>query len=543
MYRIAVICVLACTGAWAVSGQESTTFREFLVTDPPPVTFGDAALVDFDLDGDLDLILTGLVTTPDDPLGSPHAEHYSNDGETAVEVLTPTGDTEEVPAVDFAASDGARELVPVWKSAVAAADFNGDSYPDVAVSGINSDGHAILYVYRNTRSSTDRFASRFLLEGLHSGDLGWGDSDNDGDFDLAACGYTDSGGAALRLYVNEGTQMTVSGGQTAFTGVGYCSLEWGDYDTDGDMDILVAGVDDGGNFQTFMYDNNGSGRFTKAGYHFEGFAWPAVAFGDLDVDGDLDVLISGARLTPMMLEGVVKVYRNEGGSFVDASDLITGLFDTDLTPGRYDGSVGWADYENSGYPGFAITGAESPFASETTQLYKSARGGSLMKSSVDDFDGGIRGSAIWGDYDSDLDIDLLIFGEAPIDEATTIKVMTNDLLYGLRAPQPPSVASADVSGRSVSFSWSGASDRQTPEAGLTYNLRVGMTPGGSQVLAAMADPETGVRRISWRGNVGHNTTWTLRDLEPGTYYWGVQSLDQTYSGSPFTVEQSFTVSN
>ena len=211
--------------------------------------------------------------------------------------------------------------------------------------------------------------------------------------------------------------------------------------------------------------------------------------------------------------------------------------------GRYDGSAGWADYENSGYPGIAITGAESPFASQTTQLYRSGRGHRLTKSSVDEFDGGIRGAAIWGDYDNDLDLDLLVFGEAPVDDAPTIKVLTNDLLFGLRAPIPPDSASAEVNGRNVTFSWSGASDRQTPEAGLTYNLRVGTTEGGSQVMPAHADPVTGMRWISWRGNVDHNTTWTLKNLQPGTYYWSVQSLDQTYSGSSFTAEQSFTVTN
>ena len=320
---------MTCPLAWSAYAQESSTFREFLVTDPPPVTYGAVALVDFDLDGDLDLILTGLATTQagpvDMPRTEPHAGHYSNNGTTTVEILTPTGDTEDVPAVDFAEVEGAGVLTPVWKSAIAVGDFDGDGYPDAAISGETISGDAILYVYRNT-GNAERLATRFVLDGLRSGDLAWGDSDNDGDLDLAACGYTASGAAATRLYLNDGSQIRVAGGQTAFIDVGFCALEWGDYDTDGDMDLVVAGVDAAGNFLTEVYDNNGAGRFTRAGHEIEGYAWPAVAWGDLDVDGDLDLLLSGARVTPMLLEGVIKVYRNEGSSLVDASDVLAGFF-------------------------------------------------------------------------------------------------------------------------------------------------------------------------------------------------------------------------
>ena len=538
------ICVLVCSWGWPASGQETSTFEEFLVTDPPPVTFGDAVLADFDLDNDFDLLVTGLTGSDSDQYsaGMPHSGYYQNDGIIIITVPTPIGEPEEVSAVDFAAVGAASEFVPVWKSAVAAADFNGDDYLDVALSGVNRDGDAILYVYRNlTRAG--RFQASFTLEGLHSGDLDWGDSDNDGDLDLAAGGFTGAGRAALELYMNDNAQIMASSGPAAFRGVGYCALEWGDYDNDGDLDLVVAGVDDAGNFLTSIYDNDGTGQFTKADHQFARLAWPAVAWGDPDGDGDLDLLLSGARITPMLLEGVVKLYRNDGQHFVDASDMLVGLYETDPVLGRYDGSVGWADYENSGYPGMAITGAESPLALNTTQLYRSGRGRQLMKSSEDVFDGGIRGAAIWGDYDNDLDIDLLIFGEAPITEAPTIKVMNNNLLFGLRVPTPPSTATAEVRGQTVTFSWSGARDRQTPVTALTYNLRVGTIAGGSQIMASMADPITGMRRISRRGNVDHNTTWTLRNLAPGTYYWSVQVLDQTYSGSLFTPEQSFTIVN
>jgi len=57
----------------------------------------------------------------------------------------------------------------------------------------------------------------------------------------------------------------------------------------------------------------------------------------------------------------------------------------------------------------------------------------------------------------------------------------------------------------------------------------------------MADPETGVRYLTCTGNAGQCQSWNFFNLEPGTYYWSVQSVDQAYEASPFAPEQSFAI--
>ncbi|WP_457652816.1 FlgD immunoglobulin-like domain containing protein [Rhodocaloribacter sp.] len=79
--------------------------------------------------------------------------------------------------------------------------------------------------------------------------------------------------------------------------------------------------------------------------------------------------------------------------------------------------------------------------------------------------------------------------------------------------------------------------------GLTYNLRVGRTPGGGEVVAAAADPATGRLRLARAGNVFHNTAWTLRGLPNGTYHWSVQAIDPALRASPFAAEGVFTVTD
>jgi hypothetical protein len=46
-----------------------------------------------------------------------------------------------------------------------------------------------------------------------------------------------------------------------------------------------------------------------------------------------------------------------------------------------------------------------------------------------------------------------------------------------------------------------------------------------------------------RGNVDNNTGWWLKDLSPGTYYWCVQSIDNSFAGSQFSPIQSFIIKN
>jgi hypothetical protein len=81
-------------------------------------------------------------------------------------------------------------------------------------------------------------------------------------------------------------------------------------------------------------------------------------------------------------------------------------------------------------------------------------------------------------------------------------------------------------------------DGQTPAAGLSYNLRVGTTPNGPDVMSAMADMTTGYRRVVQLGNAQQPTSWTLTlPVAWSTYHWSVQAVDGAYAGSIFAAEE------
>lgn len=104
------------------------------------------------------------------------------------------------------------------------------------------------------------------------------------------------------------------------------------------------------------------------------------------------------------------------------------------------------------------------------------------------------------------------------------------------SPRPPEFASAQtLPPRMAEFAWT----QPVAGAGYTYNIRLGTTPGGVEIVSPHSDPLTGYRRVVEMGNAGPSGLYRISDLPPGTYFWAVQSVDQAHRGSPFTPEQVF----
>ena len=96
----------------------------------------------------------------------------------------------------------------------------------------------------------------------------------------------------------------------------------------------------------------------------------------------------------------------------------------------------------------------------------------------------------------------------------------------------------------MTFSWNAASDEETLTPTLTYNLRVGTTPGGDDMMPAHAivgGATDGERLVPAMGNVQHNTSWTLKGLPADTYYWSVQTIDSAFEGSMWAGDRTVTV--
>ena len=120
------------------------------------------------------------------------------------------------------------------------------------------------------------------------------------------------------------------------------------------------------------------------------------------------------------------------------------------------------------------------------------------------------------------------------------RVCRNSVLTQNTAPSAPAGLTQVVNGGDVTFSWSAGSDAEGGAAGLTYNLRVGTTPGGNQILSGLAS-SSGYRRVTAQGNAGRRLSWTLHGITAGTLYWSVQSIDNCFLGSPWASEQQVVI--
>lgn len=170
-------------------------------------------------------------------------------------------------------------------------------------------------------------------------------------------------------------------------------------------------------------------------------------------------------------------------------------------------------------------------------------GGSLTAHSGASFSESYDGSAGWTDYDNDGDVDLIITGStgsgSPFTKIYRNNDNSNTFTYNTD-PLPPSNLQTTVMDNIVEFTWDKGSDNETPEDGLSYNIRIGFSPDTEEIASAMSDGN-GKRLIYEIGNVGQSTSWEFRHFGLGTYYFSVQTIDQCGCGSAFASSESFAI--
>jgi hypothetical protein len=217
-----------------------------------------------------------------------------------------------------------------------------------------------------------------------------------------------------------------------------------------------------------------------------------------------------------------RVYRNDDGVF---SDIFAQI------PGVAYSSAAWGDYDNDGDLDIVLTGE---YIRETSRVCQNESGSFVDIGPKAGLTGVDNSSVAWGDYDNDGDLDILLAGECP---RYISRVYRNNSEIGNSPPLPPGDLQSQIAGNELELSWGFGIDPETHHLGLIYNLRVGTTTGGSEIVSAMAGAN-GSRRVVELGNVNHNRTWTITLPEPleQQYYWSVQTLDTAFEGSVFAPE-------
>jgi hypothetical protein len=473
-------------------------------------------------------------------------------------------------------------------------DINNDDLLDLFVSGGSVLKPAFCTYYINT-AGLNFSPSNILFPPVSHGAYDWGDFDNDGDLDLLLTGTLNSQGTQLICHIfknnlNNGFSIHSANIVPIYKGV----AKWIDYDNDGDLDIFMSGLNSSQNIIANIYTNNKFNNFTPLTHNLTALYGGSSIICDIDKDMDMDILITGKKSTAINDETKTLLYLNTSKSSFKAMDIgLPEVYDSYMSWGDFNGdgnsdlilnglkkengsfyesitkifknngsynftNIGagiegiykgvslWGDCDNDGHLDFLLSGGilsdTGSFMKKVTKVYLN-RNNSFIELVNSPFSSLSNTSAALGDYDKDSDLDLLIAGvDNNQNEVTKIYNNMCDIPNSIPIEPKGLTTSIDHGYETdIVLQWLPGQDDNTPVKSLTYNLRVGTTPGGIDIVSPKSNPSTGYLKMPVRGNVDNNTSWRLTQLEPGTYYWSIQTIDNSYNGSDFSPEQSFTI--
>jgi hypothetical protein len=269
---------------------------------------------------------------------------------------------------------------PVKGAVFGVRGFDGDNDGDLDLAVTDQKDFSPLYAFFVPRLQTTITS----LGAEVSQSSAWGDFDNDGDQDLLV--GSGIGTLGLRLYRNNLGQLTLN--QTiAAAGFGPHYVAWGDFDGDFDLDIGVSS-----NNQYQIYRNESGVFGPPASIVPPGGIIPrSLAWLDTDDDGDLD-LVTGNK-------GGILLFETEGGA-VNPTPIPISLNAADDIR-----SLAWIDFNGDLFPDFAAGNYTGQ-----TRLYRN------NQNNVFTLDSGLPSSyntkgIAWADWDGDGQAELALANE------------------------------------------------------------------------------------------------------------------------------------
>ncbi len=200
---------------------------------------------------------------------------------------------------------------PSWS--LCAGDLDGNGWNDLMIGG----GSKVSLLFADADGngfSTDTTYSQYVFcQRTNLVDI-----NNDGQLDAFSC--HDVQANVYFLNNGNGSFTFYQGGLGNTPGGGNYGSIWTDFDGDGDVDLFIAKCRGGNQVVSTdqLHRNNGDGTYTEvaAQYNLANFTqtWSS-AWGDFDNDGDMDVLVGASSFA----SGGHKLLRNDGTTFTDVT--------------------------------------------------------------------------------------------------------------------------------------------------------------------------------------------------------------------------------
>jgi hypothetical protein len=326
---------------WANGGMSNSNGAN---QGAPGFINGDLRIIDYDLDGDNDIIYSG------------QAASGSAVGGLWLNTYIPT-------PVTTNNNNNNNNLTPIqWNllnSSFVVANFGAKSQGRLTVlnSGEDDKGNIILTTNNgnalgiNTIWDNDAkkwvTTSKYDFPVLKNGDIAVGDFNNDGKDDLVFTGEDSKGVPQTKLFIQT-PDGAFKASSVVLKGLRNSTASWVDYDTDGDLDLFITGLDDTG-AKTLLYESDIKYNKNEAPLAITGLKTEILGNGKVRLSWTAPKDDNSTNLGY-----VVRLGTSKGGSELSntESDLATGtrlivknapiyttFFETQLDPGNYYWSV------------------------------------------------------------------------------------------------------------------------------------------------------------------------------------------------------------
>jgi len=320
-------------------------------------------LMDFDSDGDLDLILNQFDWPP--PQDPQAILAYRNDG-TGSFIKATREVFADTPVVTTTARDWSIE------------DFNGDGREDLFIADHGQDhdpipgGQSLIFIQNESGKLIDETQARLPQQMAFTHNVATGDIDQDGDIDIYMCNIWGATQIGPRFYINDGSgffseDTTRIPGEMIRLERKFTASLLLDVDQDGDLDLVLGGHDNAGARDVILL-NDGEGMFSYApdenmplrlgGPDFETVA---VESADFNKDGWPDLLMS-THLGYQFDANLQLLINNDDGTFRDETFRIEQDWSVYRNPDCVGKNVGWlvqpyiVDANNDTWPDILVQG-------------------------------------------------------------------------------------------------------------------------------------------------------------------------------------------
>lgn len=301
---------------------------------------GDIKFIDFDNDGLLDIVSTGLsyndivnykhyrfkntgsgfeleAELPGKIYGNLDVFDFNHDGKqdyaiNGTQYVEGTGFINQMDLYNN--TENGFEKISNWmpgsqNSSFKLLDINNDQHLDMIAFGLDGDFEAYFHVYLNVEGELSLAQE---LPAVSNGDLAYADFNADGFMDFVAVGQDVDYNEFLGVYINDG-QGIFEVNEISLEGLGLSSVDVGDLTNDGYYDFVVVGDDSSYNgwIKTFIFNPN-DGSFSKAENTglFNLGSNGDISLFDFDNDNHLDVLASGFDWEHEDMPSLTKLFRN-----------------------------------------------------------------------------------------------------------------------------------------------------------------------------------------------------------------------------------------